>query len=469
MNRLLDFLRIDDIPRMSRRNYLYERRHVLIWGLFAGMVEGNTASIVAAKTFHGSPLLVTTVWTTPMVANMLTIIWGVLARGRSKVRLMTHLGLAATFFVASIAFTPSSPAWSGWLFAAQLLMARVFLAGVVTLRSSLWQANYPESHRARIAGRIQRLRALMALMVVASVSSLFDWDPSTYHYVYPAAALLGAIAILLLQRVRVRGEKREIADCRRQLTGAGGSPHRTLASGLQEAARILREDRDFARYCAAQFCLGSANFMIDPVLAFIVTRQLGLSYFASSALLDQVPVIFLLVSIPYWAAYFDRAGVLQFRVVNSIVWLASFILSALAIALVQFGGLPIPPDSSAGVVRYHGAWVTAAIVLLFIARPLAGLGSGGGSIAWNLGHLRFAGRHNAEIYMAIHVSLTGLRGIIMPFVGKFAYQLVGSGSFVAAAALGFAALIQFRRLAREAASPEPIQPCDAGQSGSSMA
>ncbi|MCG3125848.1 MAG: hypothetical protein CHACPFDD_00675 [Phycisphaerae bacterium] len=468
MNRLLDFLRVDDIPRMSRRNYLYERRHVLIWGMFAGMVEGNTASIVAAKTFDGSPLLVTAVWTTPMVANMLTIIWGVLARGRSKVRLMTTLGLAAAFFVASITFTPNSPAACGWLFAAQLLMARIFLAGVVTLRSSLWQANYPESHRARIAGRIQRLRALMALLVVASASALFDWDPSFYRYVYPAAALLGAAAVVLLQRIRVRGEKREIADYRRQSAGHAAGAGRTFRSGLSEAVGILRDDREFARYCTAQFCLGSANFMVDPVLAFVVTRQLGLSYFVSSALLDQIPVIFLLLSIPYWAAYFDRAGVLQFRVINSAVWVVSFVISAIAIALVQFGGMPVSADpASPGPVRYVGPWVTAAVVLLFVARPLSGLGSGGGSIAWNLGHLHFAGRHNAEIYMAIHVSLTGLRGIIMPFVGKFAYQLSGSGSFVAAAALGVASLFQFRRLARDALRRPPDQPCPAGQSGSS--
>ncbi|HET6565401.1 MAG TPA: hypothetical protein VFG52_08310, partial [Xanthomonadales bacterium] len=46
----------------------------------------------------------------------------------------------------------------------------------------------------------------------------------------------------------------------------------------------------------------------------------------------------------------------------------------------------------------------------------------GGHLGWNLGHNDFTSDANAAQYMAVHVSLTGLRGIFMPLVGIGFYQ-----------------------------------------------
>ena len=50
--------------------------------------------------------------------------------------------------------------------------------------------------------------------------------------------------------------------------------------------------------------------------------------------------------------------------------------------------------------------------------------------------------------MGIHVALTGVRGIIMPFVGSTLYNLIGSSALAIAIALSGAAVAAFRRLAR---------------------
>ena len=49
--------------------------------------------------------------------------------------------------------------------------------------------------------------------------------------------------------------------------------------------------------------------------------------------------------------------------------------------------------------------------------------------------------------MGIHVSLTGLRGMIAPFVGLLLYEWIGSGVFVVAFAFAVAGLRIFRQLA----------------------
>lgn len=431
---LLDFLRTRDLPRFARRNYVFELQSTYAWGVCAGVIEGNTSSIVVDKTFGGSDFLVSVVWSTPMLANILSVFFGAAARGRPKLRMSLLLSLLTVASMLSIALTPlSSGPWGGWVFALQIGLARTFLAGVVTLRAGIWEANYPATHRGRITGRIQKLRAAMSLLAAAAVTSLFDSHSEYYQVVYPAAGLVGLLSLGFFRRIRVRGERRDLALYAR-LASSDAPAHRGLWAPLRDAAQVLRDDPRFARYCRAQYFLGSANFMMDPIVLYFVTRRMNLSYFLCSAVLDIVPSIVMLAAMNFVAAQYDRVGLPRFRVSNSTLWLVSIAGSSLAILLVEFGGSP-------------GVWL--GMSLLFASRIVTGIGRAGGAIAWNIGHLHYAQPHLSDLYMGIHQFLTGIRGLIMPFIGRFAYRYFGSLALLVAVALAAAAVFLFRNLARD--------------------
>ncbi len=440
-----------DVPRMARPNYAVEMQHMLLWGIFAGLVEGNTSSIVVSKTFHGSEFLTTVVWATPMLANMLSLFWSGLIRGRPRRRLYVLLAGGSALTFMSVALTPSGwQPWGGWIFALQVAVARILLAGHINVRTSIWSANYPDSHRARISGRLQNVRFMTGLAASLAVMKTFDLDPENYRWVYPVVGAVGVAALLPIRRMRIRGEARELAAARAASAAArsaGQSPndadathvrHGGVWQSVREALAILRADRPFARYCGAQYLLGSANFMVDPVLVIVFTKDLGYDYLKASILLDQIPNLMVLLTIGVWARYFDRVGVLQFRVINTAIWLASCVAATIGVAILPIGA---------------GAHV-AGVALLFTARVMNGVGRSGGAIAWNLGHLHFADRHQADLYMGIHVALTGVRGLIMPFVAVGIYSVCGWWSLVVATGVCGLAARQFRQLAREeAASP----------------
>lgn len=439
-----------DVPRMSRPNYAAELRHMLFWGIFAGLVEGNTSSIVASKTFHGSEFLTTVVWSTPMLANTLSLVWSGLIRGRPRRRLFVLLSGGSALAFMSVAFTPSDwQPWGAWIFAGQVAVARILLAGQVNVRTSIWSANYPDSHRARISGRLQNVRFATGLLASLAVMNAFDVSPEHYRWVYPGVGAIGLLALLPIRGMRVRGEARHL---RSALSASAGPAVRVTAHGaapeamprrasagaaiwanLRESAAILRKDREFARYCGAQYLLGSANFMVDPVLLIVFTKQLGYSYLKVGVLMEQLPQFVLLLTIGAWARYFDRVGVLRFRVVNTAVWLGSCVAAAGGVALLSMGE--------------NGA--VAAVALIIVARILNGVGRSGGAIAWNLGHLHFADRHQADLYMGIHVALTGIRGLIMPFIAVGIHDMFGWWSLAVASVLCAMAARQFHRLARE--------------------
>jgi MFS family permease len=438
MRRIFDFLRTDDLPPMTRPNYAAEVRHISLWALFANLVDGSFSSIVVAKTFH-VPLLIPIVWATPMLANLVTFLWGVVIRDRPKVRTFVVLAIGAVLSAATIALTPTDwEPWGGWLFAVQVACTRIFVSGLVAVRSSLWKSNYPQSHRAQIAGRIQTLSALLMLAIGAVVSLLFDRHAEYYRVVYPLVAILGVLSLIPLRRMRVRGERVELRHLQQRLaTGPANGTWGRFRHSLAEASSILKRDRGFARYCTAQYLLGSANLMVDPVLTIFLTQSLAMGYFGSYLLMEQIPTVLALITISHWAPLFDRVGVLRFRVVNTAFWLASFLLVTAALLM------RLTPAGTA----------TFGMAVFVISRIVNGIARGGGSIAWNIGHLQFAGEHDADLYMGIHVALTGLRGLLMSFVGTLAYKFVGAWALLLGVALAWAALVAFRRLA---ANAEPV-------------
>lgn len=431
---MLDLSQRADVPILSRANYRAEWMHTLGWGVFAGMVEGNTSSIVVAKTFHADPLLVTVVWTTPMLANVLSVFWGAVIRGRRRIPLFMLLAAFALISFMSVGLTPADGSeLTGWIFAAQIGLARIFVAAIVNVRTSLWMLNYPVAVRGRITGKLQRTRFLMTLVAAAAVSLLFNSDPASYRWAYPLVGFVGLLSLWPLRRMRVRGEKAELRRFESS-HGAQTSEGTGVLAGLREAARILRTDKPFARYCSAQHMLGSANFMVDPVLAIVVTKHLGFGYFESSLVLDLLPNLVLLACVPLWARHFDKYGVVRFRVTNTIYWMGSTLSAAIALLCISLGG-----DLATRV----------GIAVLIISRLVNGIGRAGGSIAWNLGHLQFAPPGAADLYMGIHVALTGLRGLVMPFVAVLLFEYIGWWSLAVATAFNAVALAMFRRLAVE--------------------
>jgi hypothetical protein len=431
----VDLFGVRRVPYMARRNYLIELQHLLPWGVFAGMFEGTVSSIVVAKTFNAGPWLITIVMATPMFANLLGLVWGPLATGRRKLPLFMFFAAGCAVMVSTVALTPAIDI-GGWIFAAQIAVARMMLSGCMTVRASLWKHNYPTVQRGRIAARLQTVRFSLGIVTVIGVSLLFDVNPATYVYVYFVAALLGAAALLPVARMHVRGEKAELKAIAQEAASRDRGPRLSPLALLRSVYEVLSGDRAFARYCLALMMLGSANMMIMPIMTIIITKQLYLSYFYSCNLMEVLPRILMLGSLMPWAGLFDRVGAVRFRVVTGWTWTgASF-----------FGGL------GAATIAYVGIDTTAtfAVAVTFVAlsRLCEGLSKGGGSIVWNLGHLHFAKSAKADIYMGTHVFLTGLRGLTAPFLGTFLYIRYGPIAFAVALALALAGLATFSSLAR---------------------
>jgi len=464
----VDLLGVRTVPFLARRNYVFELDHMVLWSVLAGLLEGQFAAVVVARTFHGSESQIAVATATPTAANLFSLVWGLLCVGRPKIRLATAFATGCILCAGAVAAIPPSPAGTYW-FIAQVAAAQALLGGMVTVRSAIWRSNYPREIRGRITARLQSVRFVIGVATTLAAARLADHNPATYIVVYPVAAVCGAASLWMLTRIRIRGEGRELRRKRppdgnaiAPPTAIGEEPDSVtfredleprllepysltalLSPGhvLGKMYSVLRDDRRYLKYCVAQMFTGLANLMTISIVVAVITRDLAPGdaggFWISLVLLDALPKLVMLGSLSRWGRIFDQLGVLGMRELNLLCWTASVTFGMLGDIVTLDPGRTGP-----------GMFLLA--VGFFVLRGLAtGLGQGGGAVAWNIGHLHFARPEDAEVYMGIHVSLTGLRGLVAPVAGMWLWRLFGWPVWLLAIAFSIVSFYLYSSMAKD--------------------
>jgi hypothetical protein len=430
-------LRLPEVPAPGVESYRRERLANLALPPGFALMEGGFVGVIADKIFRAHPWLLALIIAAPMFGTLSSVMWARLAQRVRTVPLLAAMLGAYALLVAAVAIIPETRA-GGFLLAGAMVGCRLLIGGFVTVRSTIWTLNYPAGVRGRVTSRLTLLAVLVMTVVSLLGSRLLDADPGHFRWLYALAAAASVLGAALYARVRVPGED----DLRVLVEAEAAREGRSRRPGVWS---VLREDPLFARYMGWQFLLGVSNMMIEAPLLYLVSRELGAGYAASVALTLVLPLGLSVLTMPFFAAWLDRVHIARFRAWHSWLWVLSQALT------------------------FAGA-LASSLALLAVARSTLGLARSGGQLAWQIGHNDFARPERAGLYMGVHATLTGVRGIFAPFLGMALYlgwgavTLPGVGTVIPAfaglgggvmllaaalsaiATLGFASL--HRRIAR---------------------
>jgi MFS family permease len=419
------------LPEVAQRSFRYEQLTELTLPVAFTLLEGGIVGVLAAKIYQVSPLVLAVITAAPMFGNLSSFFWNKLASARGKVRFANVVQLLTVLCVLAIAIAPVNQI-GAVLLVAGMILSRVLIAGIITVRSVVWSLNYTRSLRARTTGRLQIITSLVTVVISSLVGPLLDADPGSFRWVYLAGATVGVFGIWFFSQVTVIGESRH-----RVLERRSQHPKASNRTGFFE---VLKNDRDYASYQTYQFIAGCANMMLEAPLVFLVTRELHATYTESIAITMVIPFAVSVVTLPLWARYLDRVHVAEFRARQSVLWIVSQLV-------LWFGAL------------------SGSLLWIGISRVVQGVARGGGSLAWQLGHNDFADQDQLSAYMGIHVSLTGVRGATAPFIGMFLYMGwdlqwwsfagMDASLFLLSAALSVVSWNGFRRLHRRMHGQQP--------------
>lgn len=408
-----------DLGPEIQRSFTYEKLSEFTLPGALVLLEGGVVGVIAAKVYDVEPFTLALISAAPMFANLSSLLWSKLASGRRKVPSMTVIQIVVMLCILAVAVSPINE-MGAFILVSSMIFSRVCVAGLTTLRSVVWSLNYARHNRAKATSQIQMINSLVTVAISSVIGPFLDAFPSSLGLLYGCGALLGIVGIGFFSKVKVQGEAEQlIAEKQRHVEGE-------KKLGFME---ILRKDKRFARYQLSMFGAGFGNMLMEAPLIFLITREMQASYTTSLMLVMVVPMVMSLVSLPLWAVYLDRVHVAQFRARQSVLWVIAQLLT------------------------FVGAML-GSITWLYVGRFIMGITRGGGTLAWQLGHNDFAPANQLAQYMGVHVTLTGLRGAIAPFIGIFLYSGwsgiewsgIGAWIFALAAAVSGLAGCGFNRL-----------------------
>lgn len=406
-----------------------ERLEVAAWLLFAvtlGAMEGGVVSVMV-KTFYRQAVGALTLDYTvallvgaPLFAGITSLGWAAAAaRGRSA-RLLVHLQVLSVLCLLLLAAAPHNVAGLAMVVTGAV-SARLLWSGVLTLRTSVWRLYYDRERRAGLAGRVVAVHYLAAAATGALVGALVDQRPAALHGLYLLIAALGLAGALLYRSLSRAAGPEPVLEA---VADEPGSRRGTLRT----AGAILREDPAYRRYLVWLFVLDTGVQMVPAPLLIGLADRFSLTRIEQILLITTLPMAVVPLAMPSFARRLSRVHVIRFRAFHSWSYGAALALSVAGLAL-------------------------RAETLLWLGAALLGIGYAGGSLAWHVGHHDFATPAKAPHYMALNVTLNGVRGFVAPAAGVSLYRLAehllpGQGplallvplSLAVWGALGFAAM-----------------------------
>jgi len=366
-------------------------------GVASGLVEGGTVAVLVKKGFaglvppHTVDFAVAIVSGAPSLANISSFAWANLAHGRARVGVLASLQAAFAIAVGLVVLAPVAAGGLALMLCA-VVAARVLWAGILTVRAVVWSANYPRHVMARVTSRIVMASSIGIALVALLAGWILDVQPRFARWLYLFAAICGLVAAGLYRAVRVRREYQLLAA----EAGIGAADN---AFSLAMFRQILREDDSFRGYMFWMSLYGSGNLMMTAQLVVLFTDRMHLGSMTQILLLTVVPLLLMPLFLPAWARLFDRGHIIEYRSRQCWALVA-------AIALLTLG-----------------VWLKWP-ALLWPGALLIGISYAGANLGWNLGHNDFASPGRAQHYMGVHVTLTGVRGLIAPPVGMACYELL---------------------------------------------
>ena len=365
---------------------------------FANAIEGTTTGMlslnayVALKAMGGEAAgyeaeLSTLVTMLPSVAMLFASAYnggGTVRRRRRYFIFAGVFGRLVFLLVPLLALLPG--ALTPFAFVMLVGFSALICAGVPPALNQLWGANYIPASRGKRFALLSSISMLMVMVSAWVAGRFLDAAPlldgfQNYQFMYPAAALSGAIALFTFYSIRMRyAAAIEAAEVR------GTHPLKRLVRAYGRAYRLLRRDRNFLQYEAGFFLYGIAFMMLLPAVPVLFSRTLHADYsdFSQATVVTVQCSLMLIVPVVAWLAKGRRVTV---------------VTAAAYLALVLY-------PAALGVTA-----LTHTLAFAYVAFALFGIAMAGVHFVWNLGPVSFARGGNPLPYTSTHTSLVGARAL----------------------------------------------------------
>jgi MFS family permease len=378
-NEILNFLFV-------KRSAPFYARYTLHHHQISGLLEGICWAIIGLNSFVARRSLAAADWeisalaSLPMVFFIFSVVWAQFMSDSNNSRFIILAGVFGRLSLIAFFFINSS-----FMLLVMIALHQFMHAVFLPAQSRIFQANYSPKLRGRAVSLVQSRYLLTAAIVAYAAGKALDYQPTSYHWLFPLAGLFGFWAYYRYILINIRGGHRPQAPRKRTIP-------------FSNFFTVLWKDRRFLAYESFFFIYGLGFMFTLPLFIIFSSDVLNMNYrdFASSYLV--VPQVIMLLLVPLFGRIMDRINPIR--------------LCAIAFGFLAFWPLIL--------------CFTTAIWQAYFAYVFYGIGMAAVHVTWTLGALHFAPAREAQKYHAIHVTLVGLRASFGPWLAVLVFKpLIG--------------------------------------------
>jgi hypothetical protein len=305
-----------------------------------------------------------------------------------------------------------------------LLLFGLFNIGVAMLKpvqSIYMQENFREGEIGKLYGIAVSIAKVFFIAASYGFGLWMDVNHSSYITAFGGSGIVAFISVMLLIFIPFRGWR---------TVEAATAPKDVL--GFATTRETLRNNAPFRRYEAAFFTYGAGFMVVLPAMPILLVDHLDLSYSVVSFGRGVMTALLIILLTPLLGKVLDRTNPIYLSMVSFFV-------------LIAYPSLLI------------AAWFLRGAVepLFYLSFVAFGIAMAGVTLTWNVGPMYFAATpQEIPRLMSVHVTLTGVRGLLVPILGYFLLKIGVLVPFMASICFFFTAALMMRRDAKNLLTAE---------------
>ncbi len=365
---------------------------MMVFTFFNGFIMSiaQTQDIIAKKALEGLDwhiTLLTMVWP---IANFFSIWWGrALERTRDIAKFLIFAAVFGRLILVLVYWSVSI-----YDYLAILAIMYSFSSLILPAQNSIMQINIRPNNRGKVFGFVTSLATLLTIIITFTSGSLLEHREELFRSLFVIVGIAGFLGVLALALCNTK--KKNVPQ---ELI----SKRFSFVEPLKRAYYLLKEDKQFFKFQRNFFLYGIGFLILLPIIPKYLVDYLGMGYRTSFIAKGVVSQIGLLCLSPFFGKLFDKSHPTKFTSIGFAVF-AIFPLLLLTSSFFED---------------------TAAIAIVFLAYLFFGIGMSFINMSWNISSIYFAGNNDSSMYQSVHVTVTGLRGILTPVFGFIVMQLMG--------------------------------------------
>ncbi len=415
------------ISAPERRTFFLHMVYSVIDGLILGLFALN--EFILIKGLHGTNYQIGFLFQFTVIVLLLSIIINeFFKRIRRKKHLIRYVGIITRLPLVLFALFPSKVSGNGDFFFYQLSFLFIFLFYYMAnpllfpAINHLLKNSYSHENFGRLYGYVSSANKIFMLIGTFLFGLLLDHNQYAFTYIYPMVALIGVLSIFILTKINY--EVPEFNEPKKKLLTS-------VANSLKNSLFILKTNKPYRDFEIAFMFYGFAWMATAAIITIFFKKALHLNY-SSIAFYKNSYNTLAIILLPYFGKLLGKIDPRKFGI---------FTFSAMLLHLFFMGLTEFAP--------YHFIfWELKIYYSLIASYVFYGLFAAMMALLFYIGSAYFCKNDEVSSYQSIHLSLTGLRGMLSPLIGVFFYELVGfSGVFgISIASLAIAVLVMFNSM-----------------------